>query len=92
MSEIEALDPTRWQREWSPRKARFCPKCQARNLGDLEWVCGQHGLGEDQEDRPYMGEYPKAARPALKADLTSHLVGAARPPDGVTYGAKGKAS
>jgi hypothetical protein len=60
----DAPDPSRYQREFSPRKARVCPECGRRSFGDLEWTCDKHGVAEDQEDRPYMGRYPKTARVA----------------------------
>lgn len=86
MSEIEAPDRTRWQREWSPRKARICPNptCQARHFGDLTWLCSEHGIGEDQEDRPYDGQYPKAQRSAMANSAFS--VVAPKAADGLTYG------
>ena len=84
----EAADPTRWQREWSPRKARICPKCHARHFGDLAWVCPEHRVAEDQKDRPYMGSFPKARVPGLEIEgRGAAFVGVAKPPDGVTYGA-----
>lgn len=83
----EVADPTRWQREWSPRKARICPKCRKRQFGDLEWVCLEHGIAEDQEDRPYMGSYPKTVEPALTGLAGGFDHQAPKPPDGVTYGA-----
>lgn len=91
MTETEAPDPTRYQREWSPRKARICPNpaCMARHFGDLDWLCAEHGLGEDEEDRPYDGRYPKAMRPEMKGAALSAVPPKAA--DGLTYG-KGKAS
>jgi hypothetical protein len=86
MSTIEAPDPTRWQREWSPRKARICPNptCQARHFGDLTWTCPEHGTAVDQEDRPYDGLFPKAVRPEMQNSSFSALP--PKPPDGLTYG------
>lgn len=45
-------------RELSPRKARICPKCLKRNFGDLEWICPEHEIAEDQGDHPYFGRMP----------------------------------
>lgn len=81
---IEPADPTRYQREWSPRKARICPKCQDRHFGNLDWLCPEHGIAEDQEDRRYMGEFPKAMDPAMETAALSNLP--PKPADGLTYG------
>lgn len=91
MSKIEAPDPTRYQREWSPRKARFCPRpeCMARSIGNLDWTCPEHGVGADQEDRPYKGAYPKAPRPEMENASLSALPH--KPADGLTYGSGRKA-
>jgi hypothetical protein len=54
----------RAERERSPRKARICTECHARNFGNLDWECDRHpGKTVDQPDQPYFGRIPKLAAP-----------------------------